>query len=478
MAPILFAGNQMRELERVLLDFLERRAIPKGSPVLVGFSGGPDSAALAVASSRVAAEAGVAVSLVHVDHGIRTAVEREAELQFVEETARSLGLSLLRYAAAPGSIEKRAASAGIGVEAAAREFRYASFASAIGESGAACLLLAHTRDDQIETILMRALQGSGPSGLKGIPEATGPYLRPLLDTPRSEILGYLAEVGLGYRVDSTNLQTDYLRNRIRLSVLPVLLKAIPGSDSGLLSLGRRMGLVADFLAKAAQAALPWTDVDGAPSIDPSLFYASDPALRLESLYSLFDRFLEGERVPYRFLAPVLEAGPSPDGTDVRVLLKGYGRTLVERNGRIFFEPDVADADKNGYCVYVEAPGAYPVGKGRSVAIYWQLSGDEPIPGSLREGSFDFPFLVRSRQEGDSIATKEGFKPLKRLFTEWGVPRGERSLIPLIEDRAGIAAVLGAAFGYRDRFASRSSEVQSGGNARVLTISLKGEIGKP
>ena len=116
-----------------------------------------------------------------------------------------------------GLVAALAEKKSIGIEAAARELRYEAFDKFIEQNKLKCLCLAHNKNDQIETVLMRFLQGSGTGGLKGILEKREIYVRPLLDIERFEIEEYLRLNNISFRTDSTNFNSVYLRNRIRHS---------------------------------------------------------------------------------------------------------------------------------------------------------------------------------------------------------------------------------------------------------------------
>ena len=164
-------------IESILLDFLAKRGLVRALRIAVAYSGGPDSTALLAALSALSPCRPIAL---YVDHGLRESRELEEEMALVRRTCAALGAGLIVAHVRPGAVLERAKSENEGVEAAARRFRYAAFRSAMTKSGAQAVLLAHTMDDQIETVLMRLLGGSGAGGLIGIPEASGPFLRPFL----------------------------------------------------------------------------------------------------------------------------------------------------------------------------------------------------------------------------------------------------------------------------------------------------------
>ena len=180
----------------------------------VAVSGGADSVFLLHALHQ----AGLAGLILHVNHQLRAAESDEDEA-FVTELSRSLDLPISTFRDAPpeGNTEQEA-----------RNSRYAFFREAIGQGLCEAVATGHTLDDQAETVLSRFLRGAGTAGLAAIlPEAPNRILRPLLDLQREAVRAWLSELRIPWREDSSNLDTRFLRNRIRLEVMPSLLQLNP-----------------------------------------------------------------------------------------------------------------------------------------------------------------------------------------------------------------------------------------------------------
>jgi tRNA(Ile)-lysidine synthase len=225
--------------------------------VLVAVSGGADSAALlrGLAEIRLAGPGRLVGA--HFNHGLRGA-ESDADEQSVVELCRSLGLEC-----EVGRAEAPLVAAGSdGLEAAARQARYAFLQAAAERIGARYVVTAHTADDQAETILHRIVRGAGLAGLAGIPRhrRLGPavtLLRPMLGLRRSDVMAYLAEIGQPYREDATNLDAAYTRNRIRQELLPQLARQYnPQVVEALLRLGRLAGEAQSVISAQVHVLLP------------------------------------------------------------------------------------------------------------------------------------------------------------------------------------------------------------------------------
>jgi len=202
--------------------------------VLVGFSGGADSLALAAATAFEVPRAGIRAGAVIVDHGLQPDSADVAAR--AADQARALGLDpVLVSRVIVASMNSRAADAGAadagaagreavtgGPEAAARTARYAAFEEAMAQTGASHVLLAHTLDDQAETVLLGLARGSGAASLKGMAPVNGPYLRPLLGIRRIQTRRACADAGLVPWDDPQNGDPAYARVRVRDRVLPTM----------------------------------------------------------------------------------------------------------------------------------------------------------------------------------------------------------------------------------------------------------------
>jgi tRNA(Ile)-lysidine synthase len=221
--------------------------------VVVAVSGGADSIALlrAMAALKTAGRGRLIVA--HFNHRLRP--EADADARFVVELAERLHLP---RELGEGCVAKTAAAAGDGLEAAARNERYAFLQSTAEPLGARYVVTAHTADDQAETILHRILRGTGIAGLAGMRRARplGPavtLIRPLLDVRRAEVLPYLAERHQPFRDDATNLDPRFTRNRIRHNLLPQLAADYnPDVVAAVLRLGQTALDAQQFIDSAAR----------------------------------------------------------------------------------------------------------------------------------------------------------------------------------------------------------------------------------
>ncbi len=204
-----------------------------GDRVVIAVSGGPDSLCLLDVLHSLAARHGLALSVAHLNHGLRP--EAAADASFVMKEAQRRGLD---YVSETVDVRAAAAASRQSLETTARALRYAFLARVARQTGASQVAVAHSRDDQAETVLMHLLRGAGLRGLRGmLPrraiDETIMLIRPLLATTRAEILDYCAENGLWPRLDSSNADTTFARNRVRHELLPMLEGFNPNARSAL-----------------------------------------------------------------------------------------------------------------------------------------------------------------------------------------------------------------------------------------------------
>src|ERR1700740_462174 len=214
--------------QSVLANIRTSRMLAAGNRVGVAVSGGADSVALLRLLDRLRDELGITLTVVHFDHALRGA-ESEADAAFVADLANALKLEFL---AAREDVAAEAARQGWNVEDAARRLRYAFFDQVVNQGKATHIAVAHTADDQAETLLAHLMRGTGPTGLAGIYPVAWPTVRPLLDTRREVLREYLRANSQTWREDSTNRDVRRTRAHIREKLLPVLERDFSGEIVG------------------------------------------------------------------------------------------------------------------------------------------------------------------------------------------------------------------------------------------------------
>ena len=235
-------------MERKVSEFIrEKHLFGTEDRVLVALSGGADSVALL----RVLLRLGYRCEAAHCNFHLRGEESVRDEV-FVTRLAERLGVRLHKTGF---DTEGYAAGHGISIEMAARELRYEWFHRLLDETGAGVVAVAHHRNDSVETFLLNLVRGTGIGGLQGIRAVNGRVVRPLLCVDRQEILAYLERLGQDYVTDSTNLQDEFTRNKLRLQVIPMLETINPSVVESIDRTAARLAEVADVYRRAMEEAV-------------------------------------------------------------------------------------------------------------------------------------------------------------------------------------------------------------------------------
>ena len=400
------------------------RHVPAHARIAVALSGGRDSVALLVAAHRVASGRVVAV---HVDHGI--SAHAQAWARFCTGLTRSLDIPLtVRRVDVP-------IGSGKGLEAAARDARYAALADGARTLRAGAVVLAHHQDDQAETLLLQLARGAGPHGLAGMPamriDADGlRWLRPWLAVPRAKIEAYVQARGLAHVDDDSNASRKHRRNALRHDVLSAFAATFPGYPA---TIARAAG----HQAEAAQLADDLAALDAAPLLRAGMLDSAGLAAlsphRARNLLRHFLRLHGLAAASSARLAAMLDQ-LSNAREDARVRLLHEGVELGIHRGRIVVH---APAEPRSCRAWNGEP---VLTLGHGSLVFTPVVGE----GVARDSLLGRSVTVRTRMGGERIRLALGRprRTLKSLLREAGVPEWERQMLPLLFCDDALAAVPG------------------------------------
>jgi tRNA(Ile)-lysidine synthase len=297
---------------------------------------------------------------VHIEHGMRAGDESREDAAAVRRLCGELGFPCRVLALPRGRITRMAGERGIGPEAAARYFRHRILRREARRAGASGILIAHTKSDLLETILMRVLRGSGPRGLASMPGRTGgdvPVIRPLISMTRQEVRAYLELRSLEFRTDSSNLDNRFLRNRIRNRLVPMLDGLFSGWERGVESLGGTQALAAAFINEEAERRVIWERTRKGLRTGEALFFSQPGIIREEAVFGGIDRlargslFSAGRKNVRSFCAGNLKAA------DLGCPVPGTAFRIRREGGFVVLSADQRNGER-GFSLLIKEPGLY------------------------------------------------------------------------------------------------------------------------
>lgn len=416
-----------------------------GDRVLVGVSGGPDSVCLLHILNRCRKEMALSLHVVHINHGIRKR-ESKREEKFVSHLAGRMDLPITVKSLDVPSYARRKK---LTVEEAARDMRYSAFERLAGKLNAKKIALGHTASDQVETVLMHLLRGSGPQGLSGIPPVrklgSSLIVRPLIEVNREEILSYLKKNNLTFCLDSSNRKTEYFRNRIRLKLLPLLRKNYNENiDGALLRLSEILKEENAYWERVVERVLGKVVSREAEKIliDFKRFLRYNVIVQRRVLYRLFGGIVSLSQIEaIRSLAQKSSQGK-------RIYLGKRFSVRKEGNFLIFSSSPERRFKKFNYPLRI--PGKNEI-EGLNLTLNTRIVDFYPVSEKeTNTAYFDVnkinlkKLLLRNRREGDRFKPfgLRGTKKLSDFFIDRKIPRRLRDRVPLLVEGEDILWVVG------------------------------------
>jgi len=443
------------------------RMLEPGDRVVVGVSGGPDSIMLCHVLHRLRGSYNLTLTVAHLNHGVRGS-EAARDEEFVVSFARGLGLPcVVKQENVPAYCREHSRS----LQEGAREVRYRFLQDVRLQCRAGKIALGHNADDQAETVMLWLLRGAGLKGLGGMPPVRdGIIIRPLIETTREEIEAYLRIRGIDFVTDNSNLKGEYVRNRLRREIFPLLKKDFnPQLVKTLVSTASIISMENEYLDEIAQKKLKAvlaSQNESSAVIDCARFAAVPPVIQLRCLRAILvglkgNLMRIGAAHLYDLMGIMAGAEPHktlklPDGIHAEKSYRFLTLTTGPACSTSAFSYQYDAVPKQ---VVIQETGmrmTFTVLQRRSVMA---LESNAAV-ACLDADRVRMPLTVRSAKPGDSFQPlgMVGKKKIQDLFTDEKIPRAERRRVPLVLFGDEVAWVAGMRINHRLRVTGKTSRV--------------------
>jgi tRNA(Ile)-lysidine synthase len=437
--------------------------INSGDTIIGAVSGGPDSVCLLKILFQLQRWLNISLIVAHLDHGLRPQ-EDEKETEFVANLAKRLNLTLAYDKA--NNVTK---AHGISIEEKAREIRYQFLEKVLDEHHAQKAALGHNMNDQAETVLMHLLRGAGPTGLSGIPPIReGRFIRPLINITRDEIHTYLKQKGIPFMMDSSNLEKRYLRNKIRLELIPLLLNYQPRLIEHLGELAFLCRQEDQFIEEEANKGLQMATLDSSDhSLDISLTtFKNLPApLQYRTIRQAIKR-VKGNlrRIDIGHIKAIIDLA-----NNMRPQIKmNLPENLIVKKiyERLRFSLGT-ETETGDFSHYMKNTGRFQIHEINQTILLEEISKKDFLGSSpsLREAFLDldrlqWPLRVRNFRAGDRLIPLglNSFKKVKDIFIDNKIPSEERKKIAILENCNDIVWLCGIRIDNRYRIKEKTKRI--------------------
>jgi len=448
--------------DKFLEAIKEYRMFEPGDLVLVAVSGGADSTALLNLLYAFRDKLGISLHVAHLNHMLRKG-DADLDVKYVEGLARKMEIPVNVEAV---DVAAFAQQEKMGIEEAARIARYEFFERMAIKIGAKKVAIGHTADDNIETFLMRLLRGAGLRGLCGIPPKRGMIVRPLIKVWRREIEDYVGALKLVPRRDHTNYESKYVRNSVRLKLVPQL--KIYNLNIKEIILQTILLLTEDnlYLENEAAEILPAVIVSQTPG---EIRFSLDKLRGLETTIQRYILRLAVEKVKgdlaqlsFNHIREILEKLGSTEKWELH--LPDGIFVLGERNILIVCREKPKNLETKPFRYVLPIPGEVRVEEaGKTLRGSFVESADkreDPAVAFVDYGALGKEVVVRNKLPGDRFSPLglKGTKKLQDFFVDEKVPAEERDRVPIVESVGKVVWVAGRRLDERAKVTEKTKKI--------------------
>ena len=434
----------MDDIKTRVIAFIEReRLIQKGDRILVALSGGPDSVMLLSVLMSIKDEYDLTIEAFHLNHQLRkNAADDE---KFAMDLCNEYGIYCTTMIA---DIQQIADKKSCSVEQAGRDERYRLLDLTLQKRNLNKIATAHHADDQIETMIMRMIRGTGIAGLSGIPIRRDEIIRPLLFLTKEEINRYLKEYGLSFVIDETNKEDSFFRNRVRNHIVPLLEKENPNIHESFQRLAQIAQNAHRFIEVSANE-IPIGLIDEQAVIRYSDISESEVTVQEYVIRSMMRACGVTQNISFAHVQDLLDLIHDEKNTtwDYNLpnlkIKRRYDKISASRSGAI------AIINSEYYHYPIGKNGVYIFPKERYTVRMKPLCTDGKVisDDNIKQIDFDkirFNLYIRNKKPGDFFCPlgMQGKKKLKKYFIDHKIPKEDRQRVPLLLDGDDIVCILG------------------------------------
>lgn len=417
--------------------------ISDGDKIIVALSGGPDSVCLIHLLNRLKESRNLEIYAAHLNHQIR-GIEAQMDAMYVSELCNKLNIPVfIKSVDVPAYCEKN----GLSLEEGARKVRYEMLYEIKRRTGSNKIAVGHNMNDQAETVIMRIMRGTGLQGLRGIEYVREDgIIRPILDIERKDIEEYCTKNELDPKIDKTNLESIYTRNRIRLELIPYMKEHFNGNViESIVRLSNSMKSDGDYIDSESMKAYKevCTIDENSVEINIDKFLELHEAIKNRVIrFSIRDVLGDTNFVDQKHIEEVIQfIRTSKNG---KVINLPRGVFVYRKLDTILFTMEEIKEEnlefnynipKDGF-IKIKELGLLIDSSKISIEKYRSLKKDEMVK------AIDFDkvkggITVRNRKPGDKIKLKGGTKKIKDLFIDLKIPREDRNRVPILVDEDGV-----------------------------------------
>lgn len=432
--------------EKVLSTINKYKLIEDGDKIVLGLSGGPDSVCLLHILYRLKEKLDIEVYAAHLNHQIR-GIEAQKDALYITQLCENLGVTSFVKSI---DVPKYCKENGLSVEEGARKLRYEMFEEIKQKTKSNKIAIGHNLNDQAETILMRIMRGTGLQGLRGIEYIRdNNIIRPILDIDRKEIEAYCEEYELNPRIDHTNLETIYTRNKIRLELIPYMKDNFnPNVIESIVRMSNSLKTDSDYIQEESE--LKFKEIsnlqEDACEIDIQKYSKLHNAIKVRVLRKGIKHILgDTNFVDQKHIEDIMQLEDNKKIDKMITLPRGI--FAYRRKNTILLTNKEIVNETIEFCYNLPSNGFIKVKELNLVLETQTMNIDRYKSMKLDKKSKGFDFgkvkggiVVRSRNEGDKIKLSAGSKKIKDLFIDLKIPREERCNVPIIVDEQGILCV--------------------------------------